>query len=116
MLEAMPPEDFAQVMRDTIYALFEGPYLTLGMSEKRLRGAADADPADAGQKRHRMVKIFKTVFHHWQSILGNSNRRSFKRTLGAVPANPPAADPGSVRSGPYYSLRRSTHGARPHQL
>jgi hypothetical protein len=38
MLEAMPPEDFAQVMRDTIYALFEGPYLTLGMSEKRLRG------------------------------------------------------------------------------
>ena len=38
MLEAMPPEDFAQVMRDTIYALFEGPYLTLGMSAKRLRG------------------------------------------------------------------------------
>ena len=29
MLEAMPPEDFAQVMRDTIYALFDGPYLTL---------------------------------------------------------------------------------------
>jgi hypothetical protein len=27
-LEAMPPEDFAHVMRDTIYALFEGPYLT----------------------------------------------------------------------------------------
>ena len=27
-LEAMQPEDFAQVMRDTIYALFDGPYLT----------------------------------------------------------------------------------------
>jgi pimeloyl-ACP methyl ester carboxylesterase len=27
-LEAMPPEDFAHVMRDTIYALFDGPYLT----------------------------------------------------------------------------------------
>ena len=37
-LEEMPPADFAQVMRDTIYALFDGPYLTLGMSEKRLRG------------------------------------------------------------------------------
>jgi len=37
-LEAMAPEDFAQVMRDTIYALFDGPYLTLGMSAKRLKG------------------------------------------------------------------------------
>src|SRR5262249_19516383 len=36
-LEEMPPADFAQVMRDTIYALFDGPYLTLGMSEKRLK-------------------------------------------------------------------------------
>jgi pimeloyl-ACP methyl ester carboxylesterase len=36
-LEAMPPEDFAHVMRDTIYALFDGPYLTLGMSAKRLK-------------------------------------------------------------------------------
>jgi pimeloyl-ACP methyl ester carboxylesterase len=31
-LEAMQPVDFAQVMRDTIYALFDGPYLTLRVS------------------------------------------------------------------------------------
>ena len=27
-LEAMPTEDFVQVMRDTIHALFDGPYPT----------------------------------------------------------------------------------------
>ena len=63
----------------------------------------------------RMVKIFKTAFHSWQSISGNSNRRSFKRTAGAFPANSPAADPGSVRSVLYYSSRPLTHGARPYQ-
>ncbi len=36
-LEDMDPQDFAQVMRDTIYALFEGPYLSLGMTEKTLK-------------------------------------------------------------------------------
>src|SRR5215471_722472 len=63
--------------------------------------------------QHKMY--MKTVFYQWQSISDNSNRKSFKRTLEAVPANSPAADPGSVRSDPYYSSRRLTHGARPHQ-
>jgi pimeloyl-ACP methyl ester carboxylesterase len=65
MLEAMPPEDFAQVMRDTIYALFEGPYLTLGMSEKRLRGLRtptllmpgnnDIHPRRVAEQVHRLI-------------------------------------------------------------
>jgi pimeloyl-ACP methyl ester carboxylesterase len=37
-LEAMPPEEYAQVMRDTIYALFDGPFPTLGMTVERLKG------------------------------------------------------------------------------
>ena len=36
--EAMEPEDYAQVMRDTIRALFDGPYVSLGMTEEMLRG------------------------------------------------------------------------------
>jgi pimeloyl-ACP methyl ester carboxylesterase len=65
MLEAMPPEDFAQVMRDTIYALFEGPYLTLGMSEKRLWGLRtptllmpgnnDIHPRRVAEQVHRLI-------------------------------------------------------------
>jgi hypothetical protein len=65
MLEAMPPEDFAQVMRDTIYALFEGPYLTLGLSEKRLRGLRtptllmpgnnDIHPRRVAEQVHRLI-------------------------------------------------------------
>jgi len=65
MLEAMPPEDFAQVMRDTIYALFEGPYLTLGMSEKRLQGLRtptllmpgnnDIHPRRVAEQVHRLI-------------------------------------------------------------
>src|SRR5262249_8057642 len=64
-LEAMPPEDFAQVMRDTIYALFEGPYLTLGMSAKRLRelrtptllmpGNNDIHPRRVAEQVHRLI-------------------------------------------------------------
>ena len=64
-LEAMPPEDFAQVMRDTIYALFEGPYLTIGMSEKRLRGLRtptmlmpgnnDIHPRRVAEQVHRLI-------------------------------------------------------------
>jgi hypothetical protein len=46
-----------------------------------------------------MGKIFKTVFHQWQSIVDNSNRNSFTRTLGTVPANAPAAELGAVPSG-----------------
>jgi pimeloyl-ACP methyl ester carboxylesterase len=65
MLEAMPPEDFAQVMRDTIYALFEGPYLTLGMSETWLRGLRtptllmpgnnDIHPRRVAEQVHRLI-------------------------------------------------------------
>jgi pimeloyl-ACP methyl ester carboxylesterase len=64
-LEAMPPEDFAQVMRDTIYALFEGPYLTLGMSAKQLRelrtptllmpGNNDIHPRRVAEQVHRLL-------------------------------------------------------------
>ena len=64
-LEAMPPEDFAHVMRDTIYALFEGPYLTLGMSEKSLRelrtptllmpGNNDIHPRRVAEQVHRLL-------------------------------------------------------------
>jgi len=65
ILEAMPPEDFAQVMRDTIYALFEGPYLTLGMSAKRLQGLRtptlimpgnnDIHPRRVAEQVHRLI-------------------------------------------------------------
>src|SRR5215471_11255530 len=64
-LEAMLPEDFAQVMRDTIYALFDGPYLTLGMSEKRLKeirtptllmpGNNDIHPRSVAEQVHRLI-------------------------------------------------------------
>ena len=37
-LEAMPPEEYTQVMRATISALFDGPYPTLGMTVERLKG------------------------------------------------------------------------------
>ena len=36
-LEAMPPEEYAQVMRDTIYALFDGPYPSLGATVEMSR-------------------------------------------------------------------------------
>jgi len=64
-LEEMPPADFAQVMRDTISALFEGPYLTLGMSETWLRGLRtptllmpgnnDIPPRRVAEQVHRLI-------------------------------------------------------------
>jgi len=64
-LEEMPPADFAQVMRDTISALFEGPYLTLGMSETWLRGLRtptllmpgnnDSHPRRVAEQVHRLI-------------------------------------------------------------
>jgi hypothetical protein len=36
-LEAMPPQEYAQVMRATIYALFDGPYPTLGATAEMLK-------------------------------------------------------------------------------
>ena len=72
-LEAMAPEDFAQVMRDTIYALFDGPYLTLGMSEKRLQGIRtptlmmpgnnDIHPRSVAQQVHRLIPNA-----HWAEV------------------------------------------------
>lgn len=64
-LEAMDPEDFAQVMRDTIYALFEGPYLSLGMTSEMLKsvqtptlimpGNNDIHPRGLAEQLHRLV-------------------------------------------------------------
>ena len=64
-LEDMDPQDFAQVMRDTIYALFEGPYSTLGMNEKKLKeihtptmimpGNNDIHPRGVAQQVHRLI-------------------------------------------------------------
>ena len=64
-LEDMDPQDFAQVMRGTIYALFEGRYLTLGMNEKTLKeihtptmimpGNNDIHPRSVAQQVHRLI-------------------------------------------------------------
>ena len=48
--EAMSPEEYAQVMRDTIYALFDGPYLTLGATVEMLKGI-----------RHRLWSCLETT-------------------------------------------------------
>jgi len=73
ILEEMPPADFAQVMRDTIYALFDGPYLTLGMSEKRLKairtptlmmpGNNDIHPRSVAEQVHRLIPNA-----HWAEV------------------------------------------------
>jgi len=72
-LEEMPPEDFAQVMRDRIYALFDGPYLTLGMSEQRLKeirtptlmmpGHNDIHPRSVAEHVHRLIPNA-----HWAEV------------------------------------------------
>ena len=64
-LEDMDPQDFAQVMRDTIYALFDGPFLSLGMTEKTLKsihtptmimpGNNDIHPRGVAQQVHRLI-------------------------------------------------------------
>ena len=64
-LESMATEDFLQVMRDTIYALFDGPFPTLGMSEKGLKGiqvpamvmpgSNDVHPRRVAEMVHRLV-------------------------------------------------------------
>ncbi len=64
-LEAMEPEDFAQVMRDTIYALFDGAYPTLGMTKEMLKGintpalimpgSNDIHPRRVAELAHRLV-------------------------------------------------------------
>lgn len=64
-LESTPPEEYAQVMRNTIYALFSGARVTLGMSEGMLKnirvptlvmpGNNDAHPRSAAEQVHRLV-------------------------------------------------------------
>jgi len=64
-LEAMPPEEYAQVMRDTIYALFDGPYPTLGATVEMLKslrtptlvmpGNNDIHPRRVAELVHRLV-------------------------------------------------------------
>ncbi len=64
-LEAMNTDDFLQVMRDTIYALFDGRYPTLGMTEKALKsiqvpgmvmpGNNDVHPRRVAEMVHRLV-------------------------------------------------------------
>ena len=64
-LEAMDPEDFAQVMRDTIRALFDGPYVSLGMTKETLKGVGapvmvmpghdDVHPREVAETVHRLI-------------------------------------------------------------
>lgn len=64
-LEGMEPEDFAQVMRDTIYALFDGPYVSLGMTKEKLKsvrtptlimpGNNDIHPRGLAERLHRLM-------------------------------------------------------------
>ena len=64
-LEDMDTADFAQVMRDTIYAFFDGPFPTLGMTEKALKsihtpamvmpGNNDVHPRRVAEMVHRLV-------------------------------------------------------------
>jgi hypothetical protein len=60
-------------------------------------------------------KYSKSDFHQWQSVPGHSSSRPIRMTIGAFPANFPEAGQEAAPSGPYYSSRRSTHGAQPHQ-
>ena len=64
-LEAMEPEDFAQTMRDTIYALFDGSYVSLGMTKEMLTGIQcptmimpgnnDVHPRGVAERLHRLI-------------------------------------------------------------
>ena len=64
-LEGMATEDFAQVMRDTIYAFFDGPFPTLGMTKEMLKsirtpalvmpGNNDIHPRRVAELVHRLV-------------------------------------------------------------
>ena len=88
-LEAMNTEDFVQVMRDTIYALFDGPYRTLGMTEKALKSVAvpamvmpgnnDVHPRGLAQAVHRLVPNCR-----WAEVRPHSEEpeKYTKRVLG----------------------------------
>ena len=87
-LEAMPTEDFIQVMRDTIYALFDGPYLTLGITEKALKsvsvpamvmpGNNDVHPRGLAEAVHRLVPNCR-----WAEVRPHSEEPEKVRQAGA---------------------------------
>jgi pimeloyl-ACP methyl ester carboxylesterase len=64
-MEAMDPEDYAQVMRDSIRALFEGPYVSCGMTKSMLKaigtpslvmpGHDDVHPREVAEQVHRLI-------------------------------------------------------------
>ena len=64
-LEAMDAEEFIQVMRDSIYALFGGPFPTLGSTKEMLKsisvptmimpGYNDVHPRGVAEMAHRLV-------------------------------------------------------------
>jgi pimeloyl-ACP methyl ester carboxylesterase len=64
-LESMDTEEFIQVMRDSIYALFGGPFPTLGSTKRMLRGISvptmimpgynDVHPRAVAEMAHRAV-------------------------------------------------------------
>ena len=95
-LEDMDPQDFAQVMRDT--ALFEGPYLTLGMNEKKLKGIHtptmimpgnnDVHPRSVAQQVYRLIPNCQ-----WAEVAPHSEApvkyvRRVLEYLAQVEANP----------------------------
>ena len=63
--EKMDPEDYAQVMRDTIRALFDGPHVSSGMTAEMLRGIGvptlvmpghdDVHPREIAESVHRLI-------------------------------------------------------------
>jgi pimeloyl-ACP methyl ester carboxylesterase len=76
-LEAMDPKGFAQVMRDTIYALFDGPYVSLGMTKEMLNGIQtptlimpghnDVHPRGVAEQLHRLIPS-----SHWAEVAPHS--------------------------------------------
>ena len=63
--ERIDPEDYAQVMRDTIRALFDGTYVSLGMTAEMLQGIRvpvlvmpghdDVHPREVAESVHRLI-------------------------------------------------------------
>ena len=63
--EEMVPEDYAQVMRDTIRSIFDGPYVSMGMTAEMLKGIRvptlvmpghdDVHPREIAESVHRLI-------------------------------------------------------------
>ena len=96
-LEEMATEDFVQVMRGTTYAFFDGPFPTLGMTEKALKGIHtpamvmpgdnDVHPRRVAELVHRLVPNCRwaEVRPHSEEPAKYSER--VLRFLGEVEAN-----------------------------